>query len=239
MSRPRLPVFGSKWNKCHEVNYLLSAHHLHRPSNDMGLRDFLSLPKGHRRSRSKARSEIGSIEGQGEADLVAHQRPAESTPDLRIGSSTSPTSNPLTSRDRESNSTRAPSPRMIYLTALYSRNVDRSSISDRFRSVFSKSKPLASSTAKLLLRGVKESADAFPPLKSVAGGLCFILDNCEVRPTRTSPDLRCSRSSQKTMACRQTIESLIPRVEALAQSLGSPVPEGEFKEEERRKILER
>ena len=38
----------------------------------------------------------------------------------------------------------------------------------------------ASATAKLLLRGVKESADAFPPLKSVVGGLCFILDNCEV-----------------------------------------------------------
>ena len=38
----------------------------------------------------------------------------------------------------------------------------------------------ASATARLLLRGVKESADAFPPLKSVVGGLCFILDNCEV-----------------------------------------------------------
>jgi len=38
----------------------------------------------------------------------------------------------------------------------------------------------ASATAKLLLRGVRDSADAFPPLKSVAGGLCFILENCEV-----------------------------------------------------------
>jgi len=38
----------------------------------------------------------------------------------------------------------------------------------------------ASATAKLLLHGVKESADAFPPLKSVVGGLCFILDNCDV-----------------------------------------------------------
>ena len=36
-------------------------------------------------------------------------------------------------------------------------------------------------TAKLLLRGVRDSADAFGPLKSVAGGLCFILENCEVR----------------------------------------------------------
>ena len=44
----------------------------------------------------------------------------------------------------------------------------------------SKLKSLTSSTAKLLLYGVKESSDAFPPLKSVAGGLCFIMDNCEV-----------------------------------------------------------
>ena len=41
-------------------------------------------------------------------------------------------------------------------------------------------KSTVSSTAKLLLRGVRDSADAFPPLKSVAGGLCFILENYEV-----------------------------------------------------------
>jgi len=41
-------------------------------------------------------------------------------------------------------------------------------------------KSTASASAKLLLRGVRDSADAFPPLKSVAGGLCFILENCEV-----------------------------------------------------------
>ena len=39
----------------------------------------------------------------------------------------------------------------------------------------------ASSSAKLVLRAVRDSADAFGPLKSVAGGLCFILENCEVR----------------------------------------------------------
>ena len=38
----------------------------------------------------------------------------------------------------------------------------------------------AFAAAKLLLRGVNESADAFGPLKSVAGGLCFILENYEV-----------------------------------------------------------
>lgn len=38
----------------------------------------------------------------------------------------------------------------------------------------------ASVTAKLLLRGVRDTADVFGPLKSVAGGLCFILENCDV-----------------------------------------------------------
>lgn len=41
-------------------------------------------------------------------------------------------------------------------------------------------KSTASTTAKFILRGVRDSADAFGPLKSVAGGLCFILENCEV-----------------------------------------------------------
>jgi len=42
-------------------------------------------------------------------------------------------------------------------------------------------KSTASASAKLLLRGVRDSADAFGPLKSIAGGLCFILESCEVR----------------------------------------------------------
>ena len=42
-------------------------------------------------------------------------------------------------------------------------------------------KSTASSSAKLILRAVRDSSDAFGPLKSVAGGLCFILENCEVR----------------------------------------------------------
>ena len=41
-------------------------------------------------------------------------------------------------------------------------------------------KSMASASAKLLLRGVRDSADVFGPLKSVVGGLCFILENCEV-----------------------------------------------------------
>jgi len=40
-------------------------------------------------------------------------------------------------------------------------------------------KSTASATAELL-RGVRDSASAFGPLKSIARSLCSILDNCEV-----------------------------------------------------------
>jgi hypothetical protein len=39
-------------------------------------------------------------------------------------------------------------------------------------------KSFASSGAKLILRGVKETA--FGPVRSVVGGLCYLLDNYEV-----------------------------------------------------------
>ena len=39
-------------------------------------------------------------------------------------------------------------------------------------------KSTVSASPKLLLRGVRDSADAFGPLKSIAGGLFFILENC-------------------------------------------------------------
>jgi len=68
----------------------------------MKLPKFLRLPKSHRRSRSKAKSEIGPIEDQSEADL-AIPRPTESTPNLQIGTSTLPMPSPLTSRDQELN----------------------------------------------------------------------------------------------------------------------------------------
>jgi len=41
-------------------------------------------------------------------------------------------------------------------------------------------KPTVSAETKLILRGIKESPNAYPPLKSVAESLCLILDNCEV-----------------------------------------------------------
>ena len=44
---------------------------------------------------------------------------------------------------------------------------------------------------------------------------------------------------QKTKANKRAIESLAPRVKAIADSLYMPVPEGDIREESRRKILER
>ena len=99
-------------------------------------------------------------------------------------------------------------------------------------------KSTAFATAKLLLRGVRESADAFGPLKSVAGGLCFILENCEVWSALCAlPQLL--QVPQRMKGNEQTIESLAHRVKSLAESLRSPVSEDDVKEHERRKALER
>ena len=99
-------------------------------------------------------------------------------------------------------------------------------------------KSTASATAKLLLRGVRESADAFGPLKAVAGGLCFILENCEVWPMFLHTFSRRLQVLQQTKANKQVIESLAPRVDALAESLCAPVPKEDFKELGRRRKLE-
>ena len=96
----------------------------------------------------------------------------------------------------------------------------------------------ASTAAKLLLRGVRDSADAFGPLKSVAGGLCFILENCEVWFS-SSCAVRCLQVPQRTKANTQEIEFLAPRVKALAESLCASVSEGDVKEGSRRRVLKR
>ena len=48
-------------------------------------------------------------------------------------------------------------------------------------------KSTLSAAAKLLLRTVRDSADACPPLKSATGGICFILENYEVWFTTDTP----------------------------------------------------
>jgi hypothetical protein len=100
-------------------------------------------------------------------------------------------------------------------------------------------KSTASATAKLLLRGVRDSADAFGPLKAVAGGLCFVLDNCEVWPSSRICYPQCLQVPQRMKANRQAVESLAPRVKALSASLCAPVSKGDTKEDTRRKKLER
>ena len=101
-------------------------------------------------------------------------------------------------------------------------------------------KSTASATAKLILRGVSDAADAFGPLKSVAGGLCFILENCEVQSC-SDPPLSPRRSSvlQRMKANKQAIESLAPRVKVLADILCVPASDGDVGEKSRRKRLER
>ena len=161
-----------------------------------GLRDFLRIPK-HRRKHSRARSELGSVEASSEADL-ALPRPTESTPDLRIGTSTLPTPDPLISGHQKLSGMRAIAFQTIRLTIL-PLNTDE----DQTRSVPSDAhltvdpvathenkstwKSTAYSTTKLAINMVKESSDVFPPLKSVVGGLSAILQHCDVRSTSLTP----------------------------------------------------
>ena len=97
----------------------------------------------------------------------------------------------------------------------------------------------ASATAKLLLREVRDSTDAFGPLKSVAGGLCSILEDCEVRPS--SPTCYPPHLSiiQGTKGNEQAIESLAPRIKALSALFCTPVSGDDMKERSRRGELAR
>ena len=58
-----------------------------------------------------------------------------------------------------------------------SEGVEQGTAADENRSDW---KSTVSASTKFLLRGVRDSADAFGPLKSVAGGLCFFLESYEV-----------------------------------------------------------
>ena len=171
------------------------------------MKKFLSGLKIHRRGRSQPRNEIGATESTVGADPVV-QRPAESTPDLGLGASTS---SRLTSPDQESNGTQKYYPGGDASDHFSSRGTDRPSMSNRLRSAvrtgqsenqnpsnddigqspLPQGKPelktLVSSGAKFVLRAAKESTDACPQLKSVLGALCFILDNYEVRGYNMSP----------------------------------------------------
>ena len=132
------------------------------------------------------------------------QRDSGSGPDVGVAAGSGPGREdkrtyppwPITSMPykQEPNSTWALSPRSLCLT-IPLRNIDASVVSDHAQKgllpeentksdAATNKKPswkaTTFATAKLLLRGVTDSADTFGPLRSVAGGLCFILENCEV-----------------------------------------------------------
>ena len=101
----------------------------------------------------------------------------------------------------------------------------------------SKNKPdwrSAVSTTAELLRGVRDG-----PLKSVARGLCVILENCGVRPPSCTFNEHCSWSFQPTEVDRRAIESLAPRLKTLSESLRAPISQGDVNEKERARKLER
>ena len=176
----------------------------HRRRGEMKWKKFLPVPKNHRRTLSEAGGEVGSIDDRGEAGPLT-LLPTESTEDIGIGSSTLSTPTPLASRSHEINGTQMTLSWEIHLTAI-SCNIDPStSTSDRGRPVpgkdensqpelssdhttdpkaASENKPgwgsTAYATTKLAINITKESADAFPPLKSVLGGLSAILKHSDV-----------------------------------------------------------
>ena len=94
------PTVGPEWNERQQSLFLLSPHHLHQTGDNMGLREFLRIPKINRRVRSKARSEVSSIGGPSDDNPVV-PRPAASTPNLGIGGSSFPTPSLLTSAGQE------------------------------------------------------------------------------------------------------------------------------------------
>lgn len=96
-----------------------------------------------------------------------------------------------------------------------------------------KSTVCGTDTAKMLLRTVRDSENAFPPLKSVAVYLCNILENYEAQ----FPEPLCRESSPRAQGNKRAIESLAPRVKLLAESLCTPISEGDTREESRRMSL--
>ena len=167
----------------------------------MRLRDLLCVPQKLRRARSETRRETSSVEAV-RANLAGLPH---SQPNLRIEPLISPTPVPSTSKNRESSGMCTSVLRGAHLT-LFPCNPD-SAARDPTQSVVgtrqdkqsepseltvkpsamdengSNRKSNAYSTTKLAINLVEESADAFPPLKSVVGNLSAILDHCDVRFT--------------------------------------------------------
>lgn len=78
----------------------------------------------------------------------------------------------------------------------------------------------ASEVAKTCLRFLKESSDAFPPLKSIVGGISFFVDNHEVRGySYKSKFFFVHKVPKKWGANKETLQSLTMRVSQLTKGL--------------------
>jgi hypothetical protein len=185
---------------------------LHRPSDNMGLRDrfrdLLCIPRKDRRAQGEARSEADAAEAPREANL-AMPRPVESTPDLRIGASkTLPMSSPLAPRDQETSDTQTALPHATALTNPppntgnsvvldHNQSAPREGerlepldhVPNRGAATENKSnwKSTAYSSAKVVIDVAKESSEVFPPLKAAVGGLAAILKHYDVWSNPPTP----------------------------------------------------
>lgn len=95
---------------------------------------------------------------------------------------------------------------------------------------------IVSATAELL-RGVRDSTHAFVPLKSIAGHLYSILENCQVWPPTCTVSPQCLWSFQITETDGPAVELLAPRVKALSELLCAPTHPGDINEKQREKKL--
>ena len=98
----------------------------------------------------------------------------------------------------------------------------------------------ATAETRGILRGIieSESQKRYPPLKSVAEDLYFVLDNCEVWPPSRKSNLQCLLPFQQTEVNQRAIQSLAPRVKKLFESLRESIDQGDQKEEDRTDALE-
>ena len=158
-------------------------------------------PRRHHADMDNARSSLFGLKDDFKHLLERNKRKADKTwPDGRgersysPGPPARPESQVIADSDRE---------RRGNISSIGIENPGPSAAPDENRSEW---KSTVSASAKLLLRGVRDSADAFGPLKSIAGGLCFILENCEASP----PFICCSQRlsvPQRTKANKRAIES--------------------------------
>ena len=94
------------------------------------------------------------------------------------------------------------------------------------------------SAAAKILCSVRDSGNAFGSLRSVAGALCSILENCDVCHPSCMHTPQHLHSFQQAEVDVSAIELLAPRIRVLSKSLCAPIKLGDFNERVRGKKLE-